>query len=388
MSKIPNNNGRIPQTEAGEYHRTKRRLGYIEYGLGLVFLAYLLLGKTFGLRNFAMQFGGGPATWVLIYFVTAALVYEVITLPLNVLSGYFIEKKYGMLNQTPKSWALDLVKAQILSLVLGIIAVESIYLVIRLAGEWWWVAAGVVFALFFIVMAQLTPVLILPIFYKFKKISEGDLTRRLSGLCEKAGAQIMGVYEWDMSSKTDRANAAVVGWGRTRRVVLSDSLLERFTPSEIEVVLAHELGHHKLKHVPQLLIFQMAVTFIAFWAADLLFKAVGPPLGVDHIQNVAGMPLIFLTFALVGLVSVAPINMISRRMERQADRFAFALTDLTGSFVSAMERLAVMNLGEFEPHPAVEFLFHSHPSPAKRIKAAKEYASQQRENADAFRGQP
>lgn len=367
----------MKQSEKAEaYNRIKRRLGYAEFIVGISFLAFLASGPTFDLRNLAVSAGGGPVVWILVYFVIGVVFYEILTLPLNYLSGYFLEKRFGLLNQSFSDWVKDLLKAQVLGLVLGIIAVETLYLLIRWTPDWWWLPAGTVFAVFFVVLAQLTPVVILPLFFKFEKLPEDDRTTRLNEICRSAGVKVMGIYEWGMSEKTVKANAALVGWGSTRRVVLSDSLLNDFNASEVEVVLAHELGHHRLGHLPKLLILQILVTFTAFLAADLFFNLLGPSLGIEIMEDIAGMPLFALVFTAVGLLTMPVVNAVSRALERQADAFALQLTGLVGSFISAMERLAVMNMSEIQPGPVIEFLFHSHPSPASRIAAAKEFLKQ------------
>ncbi|MEW6264626.1 MAG: M48 family metallopeptidase [Thermodesulfobacteriota bacterium] len=365
--------GRTLEQKAATYNRIKRRLGYAELVLGVGYLIALLLGWPLDLGHLARARSEVLAVQVLVYFLAGAVIFELITLPLAVLSGYFVEKWFGLLNQEPGSWTADLIKAQLIGLVLGSIAVEILYLFIRLTDRWWWLPAGAAFALFFILLAQLAPVVLLPLFFKFKKLPDNELNRRLGNLCQKAGTKVLGIYEWGLAAKTNRANAALVGWGPTRRAVLSDSLISGFTVSEVEVVLAHELGHHKMGHLWILLFFQCGVTFLAFLLADFLYHSIGPFLGLSRLDEVAGLPLLALAFLIVGLAAMPAANAVSRGLERKADLYALRLTGLVGSFISTMERLAAMNLSELTPHPVIEFLFHSHPSPASRIKAAMDF---------------
>ena len=224
--------------------------------------------------------------------------------------------------------------------------------------------------------------MILPVFFKFTRLPDSDLTRKLEDLCRRAGAGVKGIYEWGLAARTRRANAALVGWGATRRVVLSDTLLDKFTPSEVEVILAHELGHHRLGHQRALLLTQTALTFVAFLLADIVFGLVGTYFELSGPGDLAGMPLLVLTFMGVGLAALPLSNYISRSLEKQADFFALGLTGLVGSFISAMERLAVLNLAETDPHPLVEWLFYSHPSTSKRIDAAKDFLHRHMVNTD------
>ena len=380
MKQTITDNKAIQKQKARSYNTRKRLYGLAELSLGALYLlALLLTGWNFELQKLSFRIGGGPAMWVLVYFSVGAIIFELLALPLEVHTGYFLEKRYGLLHQSGWNWAVDLLKAQAVGLVMGLATVELLYLCLRWFQEWWWIAAGGVFALFFVILVQLTPVLILPIFFKFKPLPDSDLSRRLKDMCQKSGARVVGIFEWKMSDKTSRVNAALVGWGPTRRVVLSDSLLTDFTPSEVEVILAHEIGHHRLGHIWWLLAFQTAVSFAIFGAADLLFRLAGPYFTLFSVENVAGMPLLLLALLVLGLVLTPLLKYYSRVLEKQADGFALALTGLTGSFISAIERLVVLNLGEMAPHPLIEALFYSHPAPVSRIAAAKEFQRNERQ---------
>jgi STE24 endopeptidase len=189
--------------KAKSYNRLKRRTAILEFCFSFVFLTALLtFGWTLDIRDLAAEAGGGPAVEVLVYFLLIAVVFELISFPIGFYGGYTVEKRFGLLRQTIGQWFFDLLKSQGLGLFLGALAVETLYLLIRWTGWWWWLPAGAIFALFFVVLAQLMPILILPLFFKFQKMPENDLTHRLIDLCHKAGARIIGVYEWSLSSKT------------------------------------------------------------------------------------------------------------------------------------------------------------------------------------------
>jgi STE24 endopeptidase len=383
MTSEPKKNMLNQVEKAKAYQRRGLALSLAGFLFSVAFMFLLLAsGLTFDLRDLAASFGGGPTVWVIVYLALAGLAYKIISAPLAVLR-YRLEKNFDLLNQSWRGWAWDRLKAGLLGFVLGIVAVETLFLFFRIAGGWWWVPAGAVFALFFILLAHLAPVAILPLFFKFQKLPENDLTRRLSELCHEAGVPVMGIYEWGLAAKTRRANAALVGFGSTRRVVLSDTLLKEFTPSEIEVVLGHELGHHVLRHIPILMTLQIVLTFIGFFLADLIYYDLGPELYLTSIADPAGLPLLGLIFTNLSLAAMPLANGISRRLEARADDYALKLTGLAGSFISAMERLTALNLAELEPHPAVEFLLHGHPAPSKRISAAKDFRRGQRGPNDA-----
>ena len=367
-------NGPGPIEKAKIYHRIKLKLGLTEFGLWLLFLALLLFTEVGGvIQDLALSTGSSPLIWVLAYYVQTSILFEIINLPLTILSGYYLEKKFNLLNQSPGSWTRDLLLSWFISLLLGAGAVEIIYLCILKFGIWWWLPAGAFFSFFLVVLAQLAPVLILPLFFKFKKLPDSELTSKLQALCDRVGAGTTGIYEWGLSAKTQKANAAVIGLGASRRVALSDSLLEKFTPSEIEVVLAHELGHHLNKDMFILLTVQSAASFAIFYLGGVLYMLLGPFFFVNSLQDIAGLPVLALVFTFLILILLPILNAQSRRLERRADLFALQNTGLAGSFISAMERLAALNLSIMTPHPLEEFLLYSHPSPSARIAAAKDF---------------
>jgi STE24 endopeptidase len=295
---------------------------------------------------------------------------ELITLPVDLMSGYWLEKRFGLSRQSLGGFMKDWLKMMVVSLVLGAAAVEAIYAFIGLMGPNWYWGAGAVFVVFFIILAQLAPVVLLPWFYTFTPVTDEGLKKRLDSLCRRSGAEVQGFYEWGLSAKSSRANAALLGLGRTRRVVLSDSLLEHFTPSEIEVVVAHELGHHKGGHILWLIGLQSLIALAVFFLADRLFRLAGPWFDLERLSDPAGLPLLLLCFLIAGALALPVANTVSRHLERRADRFAWRITGLTGSFVSAMERLAALNLSEMRPPALIEHLFAGHPAPARRIRAA------------------
>lgn len=363
-----------PSDRASKYQRLKRGLVIVETGFTLAYLLILLIsGWTFHLRDLAVYLGGRAMGGVLVYFGVAVITLLLLLWPVNVWFGYVLEKQYGLLQQTAREWAWDLIKVQLAGLFLGILAVAVLYSYLILLPEWWWLPAAGAWAIFYVALVHLFPVIILPWFYKFRKLPDNKLTRRLLAWCARSGTEIMGIYGWSQSTNPRKAEALLVGWGPTRRVVLSDYLLSAFNASEVEVMLAHELGHHRLGHLWTRLAWQIGITGLGFFIAHLLFEVIGPGIGLGYLADPAGMPLLSLIFFLMALLGSPWHKWLLRRQETQADYYALKLTGLAGSFISTMERLAVLNLTEMNPSPVVEFLFNTQPSPARRIKAAKEF---------------
>jgi STE24 endopeptidase len=302
------------------------------------------------------------------------LPYLILTAPLAYYSGFVLPHKYGQSTQTLKAWFIDQFKALLIAAVLGLVVLEVIYALLGFFPQTWWLWAGLVMLVFTVLLSNLAPVLIFPLFYKFKPLDDPDLGSRLTLLAEKAGARVQGVYVFDMSSKTVAANAALMGLGRTRRIVLGDTLVERFTANEIETVLAHELGHHVHKDLPLGIIVQSLLTLVGFWLADLVMRWGIATFGYTGLTDPATLPLLIVALSVFGLVTMPLSNAWSRWREVKADEYALKMTGKPRAFISAMTRLANQNLADAEPPVWAEFLLHSHPSIGKRVARAKSFS--------------
>jgi STE24 endopeptidase len=231
-----------------------------------------------------------------------------------------------------------------------------------------------VFVVLFILFAQIAPVVLFPIFYKFRPLENEELKQRLVTLGERAGTRVRGVYEWKLSEKSKKANAALTGLGNTRRIILADTLLTNYSADEIESVLAHELGHHVHKHILKSIIVQAVVTFIGFWAVKSMIRVAVQREWFSAQSDFANLPLLVLVTSMVSLLLMPALNAWSRYNERQADRYAWHSTGQVAPFISSMNKLAEQNLAERSPSRWVELLFHSHPAVSKRVAAAEAWA--------------
>lgn len=373
------------QRKAKEYARIRRRLSFVSIGIGVAgILIFLLTNLGIWLRDQLQVLGWQPiAGWfpwqILVYFLILMLGYEIITAPIGYYSGFILPHRYGLSTMTLKGWLGDLFKGLVLGLVLESLAIELVYVLLASQPETWWLWVALVLLFFSVVMANLAPVLILPLFYKFTALPEGDLTKRLLALAERAHTRVRGVFTMQMSSKTTAANAALMGLGNTRRIVLGDTMLDRYTPDEIEVVLAHELGHHVHHDIWKLIVSQSILTLgglylvnvVLHWAVETQHFYLG-------LADAATIPLVLALIGAFGLIVMPISNGYSRVIEYQADEYALQTTQMVGPFKSAMTRLANQNLADAEPSPIIEFLFHDHPSIRKRLKHADEFAGQGR----------
>ncbi len=248
-----------------------------------------------------------------------------------------------------------------------------VYWCIRVSPERWWLIAGAAFALLIVGLTNLAPVVLLPLFYSVKPLDRDALRARLLTLAERAGARVLGAYEWGLAAKTKKANAALAGIGGTRRILVSDTMLSEYSDEEIEVVLAHEIAHHVHGDIWKGIAFESALIFAGFFFASRVLSAIAQPLGLRGVDDVAGLPLLLLTAGGVSVVMVPLAHAMSRAFERRADRFALDLTRNPTAFISAMRRLGAQNLAEDRPSRVVQWLFYSHPPLHERIAAAQAF---------------
>jgi STE24 endopeptidase len=265
-----------------------------------------------------------------------------------------------------------------LGVILGGIVVELLYFILRESPQHWWLIAWASFLGLFVLLAQLAPVVLFPIFYKFAPLENEELKDRLLRLGERAGTRVRGVYQWKLSEKSKKANAALTGLGNTRRIILADTLLANYSTDEIEAILAHELGHHVHKHIFKSILVQAGITLVGFAAANwVLHYAVDRLHVFETLSDFANLPLLLLVATLLSFLVLPLLNAYSRFNERQADRYAFRSISTVAPFISAMNKLADQNLAERSPSKWVEWLFHSHPAISRRVAAAQAWAKAQ-----------
>jgi STE24 endopeptidase len=370
--------------EARRYNRIHRWLGIADFVIGSAFLIILLItGWTGWLRDLALRRGFQNYTLaVFLYLFFLLLISKALGLGLDYY-GFRLERSFQLSTQKTRSWLWDEAKGFLVGLVLAGIVVELLYFMIRQSPQHWWMITWALFMGLFILLAQLAPVVLFPIFYKFEPLDNEDLRRRLVQLGERAGTRVRGVYRWKLSEKSKKANAALTGLGSTRRIILADTLLDNYAPEEIEAVLAHELGHHVHKHILKGILVQAGITLLGFWIANfVLHYAVDHHMfDLEELSDFANLPLLAITATVLSLLLMPALNAYSRFNERQADRYAFESIASVEPFISSMNKLAQQNLAERTPSRWIELLFHSHPAISRRVAAAKQWAQAQSASA-------
>jgi STE24 endopeptidase len=369
------------QEKAREYAGIKRQISLINIGIAAIGIIFIFLsGLDIALRDWLQPLSWQPvAGWypfqVLVFFLALVLAFDIITSPLTYYSGFLLPHQFGLSTMTLKGWLADLFKSLGIGLVFEAIVVELVYVLLATQPQLWWLEVAVVLLFFTVIMANLSPVLLMPLFYKFTPLPEGDLSRRLLALADRAHTRVRGVFTMQMSSKTTAANAALMGLGNTRRIVVGDTMLDRYTPDEIEVVLAHELGHHVHRDIWKLILSQSVIMLVGLYLINLgLHWAVDTQYYYRGLADAADIPFVLTLTAIFGLIIMPLSNGISRTIEYQADEYALQATKMIEAFKSAMTRLANQNLSEIEPSPMVEFFFYDHPAIGKRLRHADNFA--------------
>ena len=364
------------QRKAKEYARIKRRIWLVDQIISLLYaVLWLITGWAVGLSEGLDALKGGPWLTTALFAAIFGGIYFVLNLPLGFYAGYVLPHRYDLSTQSLKDWITDQAKSLALGAVLGLGLIEIVYFILRVTGEAWWLWMTGAMLLFSVLLTNLAPILIMPLFNKFTPLDEehADLAERLIRLAEQAGAGVKGVYKMDMSRRTKQANAALMGIGNTRRIVLGDTMIEEFSADEITTVLAHELGHHVHRDIPILIGFGTLITALGFLLISVAMNWAVTAFGLTGIADPAGFPALMILLSLYQLVIMPIENAFSRWRENMADTYALGATGKPKAFASAFTRLANQNLGEVDPEPWVVLLFYSHPPLNKRIAKAENW---------------
>lgn len=362
----------MSDTPARHYARIRHRLLLAEL---IGWIAFLLIFQGLGLSDATARLvvTWASAEWVRLaaYLAVFGLVNYLVFFPLHWYGSFSLEHRFGLSRLTVAGWWHREGKHVLVSAVFWGVLIEGWYAILRVAPATWTTWATIGWVGVSVVLARVFPTVLLPIFYKTSPLQDALLTQRLLSLCERVGIKALGAFRVGLGAETRKANAALAGLGRTRRVLLSDTLLERFSHEEIETVLAHELGHHRARHITKLLALSAAGSWIAFSLIALASRWWIDRLHLSGLSDLAGFPVLLLALSVIGLTGMPLQNAISRAFEWEADRFAVLVTRAPMVFANALRKLGELNLADPAPPRWVEWLFYDHPAITKRIRAAE-----------------
>ena len=356
--------------QARRYARRKRRLWLIEL-VGTLLVCGVLQRSGWSAAVAAWAAATCAHRWgsLALYGGAIGAVLYLAGWPLEWYGGFLLEHRFGLSNQTFPQWLWRETKQLALAAPLGLLFFEGLYFFIDHAPSTWWLWLAVAWWIVSVLLARILPTVIIPLFYKCVPLEDAALRQTLVELSTRVRVPIMNAFRIDLSRDTKKANAAVVGWGGTRRVLVADTLLDHFTPEEITSVVAHELGHHRLHHIPAHLVASLFSTGFGFWALHQCARWWLP----GGLADVAGFPTLLVLITLLNTLLLPLHNGLSRLMERQADAFALDVTQAPQPFIATMRKLAAQNLAELSPPRWIEWLFYSHPAIARRIRMGETF---------------
>ena len=362
--------------KARAYSGEKHRLAIT----GLIFSPFILsLSIIFGLppyiRHISSLVSSNDYINLLAFFALMSLAYYIVTVPMVYYSDFALEHKFSLSNQTFKDWVKREAKKGVVSFIISIPLIFSLYAFIRYWPLYWWLLAAILWFFTAILLAKFAPVFIVPLFYKYSPIKNKTLKDKLLKLASGAGFRVKDVYEINMSRDTKKANAALMGIGKQKRIVLCDTLLEGFNEDEIESVMGHELGHHKLRHLMKLISSEGIFTFVTFFITNILFLRLHTASGYARLSDFESLVLIYAIMCALGIFALPLQNAFSRKLEKDADRFALETTGDNQAFISTMKKLAEQNLADTCPGKFYEIMLYNHPPISRRISFAESFKS-------------
>lgn len=360
------------QAAAARLGTERRRLFFVGTLLGLVAPLLPYLTGTWETLWYALAATFWPfALRAALFLLGFHLALAVVLLPLSYYGGFVVPRAYALGRQTRMAWALDWLKATLLATILGSVVAGVFLLTVVTGGmNWWWLfgafasAAGVL-------LVFVMPYVLVPLFFKMRPLADSATVDRIHALVNRAGAPVRDVCSLDFSRRTAEANAAVIGLGRSRRVVIADTLLAEFSADEVDAVVAHELGHHVHRDVQRLLLGNAVIMWLGLFAASRAAPFALPLLSLPNLAYLPGYPVLLFVVELFFLVISPLLNWWSRHLETAADHFALRLTHNPGAFAGAMQRLGCQNLVELRPPAWAEAVLGTHPSLYKRIELAE-----------------
>lgn len=303
------------------------------------------------------------------FFVVLGLVFFVLELPFDYYHTFVIEEKYGFNRSDGKTWVLDTLKSASLSLVLLILILGPLLWTIRAFPNYWWFWGFAAVSLVQLLILVLYPVLIAPLFNKFEPLGDAELSDRVQRLAEQVGMRTSGIFQMDAGRRSTHSNAYFTGLGKTKRIVLFDTLLQAHTHDEILGVLAHEMGHFKLKHVLKSYLLSEAVLFVGLYLTYLLvnWNVLYVTFGFSPDHSYLALFVVGIFWQKAGFFLRPVFAGLSRYFERQADAFAVTLVKSPEPLALALKKMAGHNLSNLNPHPFYVWFSYSHPPMVERI---------------------
>ncbi|MBK8945245.1 MAG: M48 family metallopeptidase [Ignavibacteriae bacterium] len=354
--------------DSKKYNNVKLGFGIVKSILTFILILVLLLsGLSEKLEIYGDSLFDSKYLTLIFYVIISGVIFSILFSPINLYTDFILEHKYKLSNQTFFAWIWENTKGTIVGGVIGIPLLLIFYYVLNYYQEMWWLPFAILLFFVSVILAKIVPIIILPIFYKVSPIEDEDLRNRIFKLSENVNLKVENIFKFNMSKTTKKANAAFTGLGKTKKILLGDTLTNEFSNDEIETVIAHELGHYKHKHIIKNIVIGTISSFVTLYLLSLLYSNSISWFGFSNITQIAALPILSLWGMLIGLIQTPLTNILSRKYEHEADEYAIRSTNKKDVFIKTLDKLTEQNLGDKEPHPFVEWFFYSHPSIKKRI---------------------
>lgn len=361
-----------------DYYKANKKLSFISGTLSFVLILLMLHFKGFAIvDNYIRQFTVNPILLALLFFGIFGLASDILSTPFSIYDTFVIEEKYGFNKVTPKLFVLDKLKSLLLGAVIGGVLLSVVVLIYEFTGNWFWFITWMVITAFTIFMTMFYSTLIVPIFNKQTPLEEGELRDAIEAFSKKVGFKLSDIYVIDGSKRSKKANAYFSGLGSKKRIVLYDTLIKENTVEELVAVLAHEIGHYKLKHTRTGIIIGIIQTGLMLFILSLFIQkgsaislALAKALGSDIPSFHLGILAFGLLYTPLSLILGLALNIVSRKNEYQADKFAGENYN-SEALQTALKKLSVNNLSNLNPHPVYVFFYYSHPTLLQRLNALK-----------------
>ncbi len=383
-----------PREKARQYFTEEEMARGRAYARGRYLLFFLRLALTLGLfaalaltplstrlHDLSVSAAGGRVWLTVAFFgLLLGLLYHAITFPLNLYGSFLREHAFGLSTQTFASWARDYAKGAVISMAISLPLLILLYALIRMSSGRWYLPAWAVVVAVMAIIAELSPILIDPLFHTFRPVQDPGLVERIHTLTNRAGLRVGPILEMDASRKTKKTNAYFTGLGPARRVVLYDTLIATSSPEEVELVLAHELGHWKRHHIWKGIALGAASMLVALWliAGLLNSAAASGRFGFIHPADVRSLPLLLFSFLILSIVTMPIRQAISRTFERQADLESLRLTNNPDAFIASEVKLARSNFADIDPPRGIVWFLYTHPPVLERIAMADAFRAEER----------
>lgn len=351
-----------------QYNRIKITIQIVHLILNFIMLLILAFSRiTQDVEQKIYLYTSNDYIAFLIFLMIIGIIGSVISIPLDFYSSYIVEHRFNLSNQKLKDWIIEKIKSAIVSMFI-IYPIAMIFYYLLKNYEMWWLILSFIVFVFSILLARIAPTLIFPLFYKFIPLENEELKSKLTQLSQKFGINFKGIYTFNLSKTTKKANAGFTGIFKSKRIILSDTLIEDFTDSEILTVFAHEMGHYIKKHIIKNIFIGMVTTFLTFYLADYFYRIMLVKMNYHSVYQISALPILFLILSIISILLMPFSNSVSRKFEYEADEFAIKSTEDKNSFITSLQKLSKINLADKDPHPLIEFIFYSHPSIKKRIE--------------------